>query len=261
MMTEKKSTPANQENNASGISEENKMWFESMRLEKEEEAKQIKLKNDSMLRDLSEPFPSEVERTLKKGGASLTYIPISEVIARLNRIFGINGWSSEIIKCERDALDPDFIVAHVRLTARTDGEWVITTHDGIGGQKIKRTKTGDIVDLGDEFKGAVSDALKKAAQQFGVALYLARSEEAMMLEAQNEVNPEVEKLWEEFSSLAKGLDADSRVALNNYWATASGGAPKPRRETATVEVLTMLIAECKVLSVVGTFEDADNNGI
>ena len=54
---------------------------------------------------------------------------------------------------------------------------------------------------------------------------------------------------------------DGRVALNNYWATASGGAPKPRRETATVEMLAVLIAECEVLSVGGTFEDADNNGI
>jgi hypothetical protein len=261
MMTEKKSTPVNQETELSAMEEENKLWRESLRIQKEEEAKQNKLKKDSMLRELSEPFSSEVERTLKKGGASLTYIPVSEVIARLNRVFGIDGWNSEIIKCERDALDPDFIVAHVRLTARIQDEWAATTHDGFGGQKIKRTKAGDIVDLGDEFKGAVSDALKKAAQQFGVALYLARSEEAMMLEAQNEINPQVEKLWEEFSSLAKGLDADARVALNNYWATTSGGAPKPRRETATVEMLALLIAECEVLSVGGTFEDVDNNGI
>jgi hypothetical protein len=56
------------------------------------------------------------------------------------------------------------------------------TKDGFGGQKIKRTKAGEIVDLGDEFKGAFSDALKKAAQQFGVALYLARSDEALSIE-------------------------------------------------------------------------------
>ena len=43
-------------------------------------------------------------------------------------------------------------------------------------------RNGDILDLGDEMKGAVSDALKKAAQHFGVGLYLARSEESMHLE-------------------------------------------------------------------------------
>jgi hypothetical protein len=48
------------------------------------------------------------------------------------------------------------------------------TRDGVGGQTIKRKRDGGIVDLGDEYKGAVSDALKKAAQSFGVGLYLAR---------------------------------------------------------------------------------------
>ena len=118
---------------------------------------------------LSAPFPKEVERQLDKGGITLTYIPVSEVIVRLNEVFGVTGWSYTQIKCERDFLDPDFLVAHVRLTVGT------TTRDGVGGQKIKRTKAGDILDLGDEYKGAVSDALKKAAQSFGVGLYLARS--------------------------------------------------------------------------------------
>ena len=118
---------------------------------------------------LSAPFPKEVERQLDKGGITLTYIPVSEGIVRLNEVFGVTGWSYTQIKCERDFLDPDFLVAHVRLTVGT------TTRDGVGGQKIKRTKAGDILDLGDEYKGAVSDALKKAAQSFGVGLYLARS--------------------------------------------------------------------------------------
>ena len=118
---------------------------------------------------LSAPFPKELERQLDKGGITLTYIPVSEVIVRLNEVFGVTGWSYTQIKCERDFLDPDFLVAHVRLTVGT------ITRDGVGGQKIKRTKAGDILDLGDEYKGAVSDALKKAAQSFGVGLYLARS--------------------------------------------------------------------------------------
>lgn len=115
------------------------------------------------------PFPKEVERQLDKGGTTLTYIPVSEVIVRLNEAFGILGWSYTIVKCERDILDPDFLVAHVRMTV------VDTTRDGNGGQKIKRNKAGEIIDLGDEYKGAVSDALKKAAQSFGIGLYLARS--------------------------------------------------------------------------------------
>ena len=118
---------------------------------------------------LSAPFPKEVEKQLDKGGTLLTYIPVSEVIVRLNEVFGVAGWSYILVKSERDALDPEYIVAHVRLTA---GESV---KDGVGGTKIKRTKAGDILDLGDEHKTAVSDALKKAAQALGVGLYLARS--------------------------------------------------------------------------------------
>ena len=117
---------------------------------------------------LSAPFPKEVERQLDKGGTSLTYIPVSEVIVRLNDVFGPLGWSYTLVKCERDVLDPDFLVAHVSMTV---GD---ITRDGVGGQKIKRTRAGDILDLGDEYKGAVSDALKKAAQSFGIGLYLAR---------------------------------------------------------------------------------------
>ena len=123
----------------------------------------------SELEALSAPFPKEVERSLDKGGVTLTYIPVSEVITRLNEVLGVFGWSYTIVKCDRDILDPDFIVAHVRLEV---GEIV---KDGVGGQKIKRTRAGDILDLGDEYKGAVSDALKKAAQALGVGLYLARS--------------------------------------------------------------------------------------
>lgn len=207
------------------------------------------------MKDLYEPFHPSVERQLKKSGTSLTYIPVSEVITRLNQVFGVDGWSSEILRCERDALDPDFIVAHVRLSLSHFGDFGNMHKDGFGGQKIKRTKAGEIVDLGDEFKGAVSDALKKAAQQFGVGLYLARSEEALTMDAQSSVDPEVEALWNEFMEKTKKLDADGKLALKNYWARISGGAPTPKRENATADALRALITECALITTGGTFED------
>ena len=100
---------------------------------------------------LNEAFPKEVERQLKKGGTSLTYIPVSEVISRLNKVLGFDGWAYEIIKCERDALDPEFIVAHVRLSVLSKDDFTNIVKDGFGGQKIKRTKAGEIVDLGVDF--------------------------------------------------------------------------------------------------------------
>lgn len=194
---------------------------------------------------LSEPFPKEVERQLRKGGTSLTYIPVSEVIARLNKIFGYDGWSFEIIKCERDSLDPEFIVAHVRLAVNsTQDEFFSVSKDGFGGQKIKRTKQGDIVDLGDDFKGAVSDALKKAAQALGIGLYLARSEEALYAESMDSISPEIEDLWNQFMELSKSIPAEQKKSLGEYWNEYSGGRPKPTKQTATSEDLQALIEWC-----------------
>jgi hypothetical protein len=200
---------------------------------------------------LTEHFPKEVERQLKKGGASLTYIPVSEVITRLNKVLGVTKWSFEIISCGRDALDPEYIVAHVRITLYLDEGYGMIARDGFGGQKIKRTKAGEIVDLGDEMKGAVSDALKKAAQTFGVGLYLARTEEAMdAVEVVPEpvISPEIEEMWTNFVGLSKSLTAEQKARLNTFWDKYASGRPKPTKNTATKEDLTSLIEHCVILA-------------
>lgn len=122
------------------------------------------------LEKLGAYFPKESEATLKKGGRNLTYIPVAQIIARANEVLGFD-WSYEVVDTFKDG---DWITAHVRLTITTED--TIASRSGFGGQKIKYTKSGDAVDLGDEYKGAVSDALKKAFQSFGVGLYLARDE-------------------------------------------------------------------------------------
>ena len=217
----------------------------------QEVEKRKKVESERILAELNEPFPPEMERELRKGGTTLVYIPVSEVIARLNRIFGVYGWSSQIIKCDRDALDPDFIVAHVRLTVSTDS-WTKVQKDGFGGQKIKRTKQGEIVDLGDEFKGAVSDALKKAAQQLGIGLYLSRSDEALNMEAEREhaaqnsapdIDPKIASLWEKFRELSKGFDSNQKDQLGKFWDEFSNGQPKPTRETVTLQGAMALIEQ------------------
>lgn len=237
-------------------------WVAERKREREEERQSI----DKMQTAMNEYFPQEVERQLKKGGSFLTYIPVSEVITRLNKVLGFDGWSSEILKCERDALDPDFIVAHVRLTVFPNGDrYSSVTKDGFGGQKIKRTKQGEIVDLGDEFKGAVSDALKKAAQSLGIGLYLARTEEALSLdesapqEQQEQVQQELSPLYESFISLRKSLDETGVDAIRKFWSEYSGGRPVPKAHEFTNDELEALIAECVRLSFSGSFEDSSSN--
>ena len=213
----------------------------------------------STYQQLSEPFPPEMEKTLSKSGTRLTYIPVSEVINRLNKVLGADRWSYEIISCLRDAIDPDYIVAHVRLTWHTGAAEPCSAifRDGYGGQKIKRTKQGDIVDLGDEMKGAVSDALKKAAQTLGIGLYLARSEEAMDIEEamdavqqppQPQIDPEIEKMWDRFVGIVKTLNDDQKGQLNEFWVTAGEGRPKPTKATATSKDLETLIEKAVMLT-------------
>lgn len=211
--------------------------------------------------ELSSPFPPEMERELRKGGTSLTYIPVSEVITRLNKVLGVEAWSMRIISCERDRIDADFIVAHVTLDAilvNDKGEHVIVHRDGIGGQKIKRTKQGDIVDLGDEMKGAVSDALKKAAQTLGVGLYLSRSEEAMDIEAHIDASaevstgPDITEQWEAFVSITKTLTKEQKETLRERWSEHSDGAPIPKQSTATLEDIEFLHAHAVGIALNGT---------
>jgi len=214
---------------------------------------------------LSEPFPPEMERELRKGGTSLTYIPVSEVITRLNKVIGVNQWSFEIISCSRDTLDPDYIVAHVRITWYQSEPYALIVRDGIGGQKIKRTKNGDIVDLGDEMKGAVSDALKKAAQTLGVGLYLARSEDAMHIESYSEtaapqpvaqnVNPEISEVWDAFISFTKKFNDEQKERLRADWAEYSDGAEVPKKSTVTLEEAEFLHAQAVSISLEENFVD------
>lgn len=240
--------------------ESRKQWWNEQDERDATLVKRRRAEGEKILADLSEPFPPEMERELRKGGATLIYIPISEVIARLNRVFGPYGWSTEIIKCERDALDPEFIVAHVRLTVKTETEWgPVVTKDGFGGQKIKRTKNGDIVDLGDEFKGAVSDALKKAAQQLGIGLYLSRSDEALNLEIERDIaasapqiDPNISALWNKFRDASKDFSAEQKTKLNEFWSTYSGGRPKPSLETATMKDIMALIEESARIAFPGS---------
>jgi len=183
---------------------------------------------------LSEPFPQEMERKLNKGGAALTYIPVSEVVNRMNKVIGVGNWS---LKVQSFVEIGDSIVAHVTVSATIDGSQV--TRDGVGGQKIKRIKaTGLAVDYGDEVKGAVSDAFKKAVQTFGVGLYLARSEEAIEIEQVMDAEPQqqdenVAQVWDNFVGISKSFTKEQKTQLRDTWNEWSNSAPVPTRETVS----------------------------
>jgi len=219
-------------------------------------------KNNDIYLELSEPFAPEMERTVSKSGRSLTYLPIAEVINKVNKVIGVGNWSSEVISIGRDSLDPDWVIAHVRVTVVMPhplvDQPVIAKYDGVGGQAIKRKKTGEIVDLGDEFKGAVSDALKKALQQIGIGLYLARTEDAIYADeaydqpvVQEKQQPPApkqngvsEELWGVFAGHLEKMDKGEKDALSDWWKQTFPDQKKPTQATATDKQVEACIAEC-----------------
>ena len=209
----------------------------------------------SIYSQLTEPFPQEMERSLNKGGTNLTYIPISEVINRLNKILGVENWSFTVKNWQQLG---NSIVAQVSVVATISGN--IVTRDGVGGQKIKLSKQGDPVDIGDEVKGAVSDALKKAVQTLGVGLYLARSDDAIEIEQvidamvptqEQPVTQEQSQVllhWENFMSVSKSLTKEKKEDLRAAWAEWSSGKPTPKKDSVTIGEIEFLLAEATRLA-------------
>ena len=205
---------------------------------------------DKVMAELAEPFPAELlrENTAKR----LTYVPIAEVIARLNRVLGVQNWSTEIVRTWREPDHPDWVISQVRLSIRIGTQSII--REGIGGQQVKFRKSGDVVDLGDEFKGAYSDALKKAAQSLGVGLELARTDEALAYtegayETPAEPSPEA-KLYATLKGHIDSMSAQAKTELKTWWSSAypDQGAPST---TSSLESLNAAIVEAVKISTPG----------
>jgi len=112
--------------------------------------------------------PLEVHYKPGPGGKKYKYVEGRDVIASLNAAFG-HSWSSSVINTLRE--DTQVIVL-IKLEA--NGE----SHQGYGGAEIALYSYGDKqgkpVDISNSYKAAFTNALKKAAEQFGVGLFLTK---------------------------------------------------------------------------------------
>lgn len=218
--------------------------------------------------ELSREFPAAMLAT--HPGKRLTYIPISEVITRMNTVLGPENWYYECVRVWREEDHPDWVIAHVRvgvnfnLKPEQNGVvYPVWVHrEGFGGQAIKKKNAGGVVDLGDEYKGAISDALKKACQAFGVGLHLARKEEAMAYDpdapeptpaprqqrpASESAPTPVPEVFVKFKENFDALEPNKRIELKEWWASTFPGKPAPSPETPA-EALNRAIVECVRLS-------------
>lgn len=113
---------------------------------------------------LRQPFPASAIKQRKiRGGMLVDYVEAATLIARLNDVFG-HAWSFTVTNRWRE--DNECFIQGV-LTASG------ISHEAVGAGEIATNReTGDILSIGDAYKGAVSDCLKLCAKQLGIGLHL-----------------------------------------------------------------------------------------
>jgi hypothetical protein len=114
----------------------------------------------------------KIEERRGLGGKTFKYLKPAPVIHRLNKVFGLN-WSYRVV--EREILE-DWVVAKVLLYVWDDQEKdKVIEREAYGSASLERytagKNQGKLVDPGNAFKGAVSDAIKKAASTLGIGLH------------------------------------------------------------------------------------------
>jgi len=116
------------------------------------------------IQDLSQPFTADqVKKRRGNHGKQLDYVEASTVINRLNH--SLEGdWGFRIVEYKVES-DEVLVIGEMQI--------VNAVRQQFGGSRITRNKdTGEAINIADDLKSATSDALKKCAAGFGVALHL-----------------------------------------------------------------------------------------
>lgn len=133
-----------------------------------------------ILQRLQEPF--ETKERIGKGNQYIAYVTIADVQRRLNDSLGLT-WSFEV----RSAVElTDCVYVHGRLHfTSANGERQF--RDQFGTKQLAFKSGARDSSVGDAFKSATSDCLKKCAQSLGVALDLSEPSPIVILsDAQKE---------------------------------------------------------------------------
>lgn len=103
-----------------------------------------------------------------KGGGTFDYVTTSYITKALNYIFGWD-WDFDIVE---HGIEGKQVWVKGKLTVRggKDGSRTISkTQFGRNDIKYRRDSKTEMLDFGNDMKGAASDALKKCASMFGIA--------------------------------------------------------------------------------------------
>lgn len=128
---------------------------------------------------LYEPF--ELKARPGPGGKIFKYVPSDDIVDRMNKVF-LGNWTTEVIKQE---IIEDNILILVRVCVRDplDPNSIEYCQEGFASQPIARftqgNKAGQIIDIGNSYKSAMSKAIKTAVTRWGVGLYLEKESESL----------------------------------------------------------------------------------
>jgi hypothetical protein len=190
---------------------------------------------------LAAPFPvGEIKwRKGTRGGLMLPYVTAATVIKRLNEVLGLHGWWD-------------------RYRVLADGSVMCQLTICIGGRSVSRQDVG-VPSTQEGSKGRVSDALKRAARKFGVALDLCFLDKAKPTAAtaangpppakantMPRSGPELEHRLAEFDGklAAQGLIMDGDLLMFVSKAVAAAGHGLDTREWNS-EAIKLAVAEAK----------------
>jgi hypothetical protein len=174
--------------------------------------------NEAQQNVLTQRTPPDALRWRKgRGGEQLVYVEQAWVNRQLNNAFGWN-WDFSVVEWRLfPEADPSEAVVLGRLTVRTP-EGVITKEQ-FGRVEIKKAKgTGLPLSVGDDLKGAASDAMKKCASMLGLGLDLMEKQEREF-----SASPERAKYWEAVKR--ENLDVQ-RALAGEAWAMGEENSPR-----------------------------------
>jgi len=162
-----------------------------------------------------------IKKRVGRAGKYFDYVETGFVIEQLNKAFN-NMWDFEIIDKQ---IGKDKIWVLGKLTVKFMTPFGIQTisKSQFGGSDVKRTKEGEIIDIGDDLKAAASDALKKCASLLGIAkdVYFKEdySDEKEKIEEFNklakETQPATDKQKHAIKELIKAGKIDFKGSLDN----------------------------------------------
>lgn len=151
------------------------------------EAKELSLVKDnslnaSQLQLLMKRTPSKfVKKRPAKGGGTWDYVSGGYIRKVLNLMFGWD-WDFEVVN---EMVQGNQVIVKGKLTCRVNGRSIIKMQFGCK-EIMMRKGTSDPLNLGNDFKAATTDALKKCAAELGIAADVYAKDEFREIEVNKE---------------------------------------------------------------------------